>query len=1564
MALELPTYAYLTAFAKQAFPNRVWNPGSGISDLILKPAAIFQQPFRHELDVVKVGQSVLNYAYMRPSDLNALAANWGIFRQTGSLSVGTVTIYFSVAAQYQLNYLEFYAKDGTIFILQAPVTITIAQLLANQQSDGTFAFGVAVQSVGIGDRYALPAGSIIGVNNPPAGIARVTNLTDFSVTSPNQDNFDVVNSMFKNLGLRNLVSPSSIRAPILDTFPGVTDIYVAGATDKQMVRDLITVEIESTNRTIHLGGLVDVWLNTTALLSGTVTIGYVPSSLLIKLITAAMAQNDTLIYAFTEEYLTVDGQYAAPDNLLTVLDESDAISFDIAGLPVTVPVLGPPTQQRYQLAVKDILSGDSLLVIPCPGDNIHNPSLWLADLSGIVFANTAMDVGDYINFDGQFRKITSLSGNVIEASPSTETSGPGLLSYQLSAGVTNPGDRFVPIAGAPAIAQINDRATILLGPANGDYKVLKVNSSGIWLGVPIADGELIFFATDGAGNSVFSWINTATGSTPALLPLTANETCSIYTNTDGAYDQTSSLWFPILAIKRTLAATYITLPAAAGTGTINPASVVQGLRAALEDATEIYITRSSPAHFTSNRRQPYDVGNSHYSSTLEVALPAASTQVEAPGLGFIANVGDLLLFEGGFIPGNLIPATGGDGSKLTLVVTAIIDYDTVAIAPSLTYAIPAGTPFSLMTNELSISGPMTVTATNPGANRLTFASWPFGLGDGLGMVVQYIHSGTTFEYIIVASSAGSTRVLPFVPPQTAIDLTMSGTGYVPLNPNAIGQTVTQIVGPTTYTGTLYAYSNATRIWTIIPATPSDVFATGNFVTVNGAPSTGNVTAISSTYSVGYYTPLIGDIGSIVRQGTYVGVLAAFDNTAYTWTITPMSPSDLFDRTDTPTFVDYGTGQPQTSPNQGWGTARGPATVPIINSGPATITLDRPFDSSLVPTSTINIHSRLPKSGGFFNVGNEFRVLPDSSVSTSTPFSAVVLHDEVIVPQGANAGLYGVTAPATTSPYFISTDGAPTPEIVRIANAPVSQVLPITGTISSGTTALTFTGSGLGEWAHEGRIFVLTVGGVTYYLLIAAGTAADSFTLTDPLPVTLSPTSGATGYIVEGFFTPYYVALPASLFDYRVIAPPAIGEVYAFNNQGSYTSEIGFSNLFTDSTQAFDSLFAGMDFSRGELLLYLDSGPDASTTPIVITGVSSSQTLLLGSFNFTDTQTAISYHIVRRNINNNTEVWVTGVITDATHITLDPDTSATGIPYAGWDYTRNGHKTYETSLAVSSLPTFGGTPFDFTMLPGSDYNATSRVITVDMAVNHVVAVASLITPGTGFVGAAIGAPVRVMARLVDRVDMHNTPGSALATFNYYASGFFTLPIVKILSVQALDPATLQPTRALPYTLVVNNQGLRYSNEEDISLQIDDGTVVGQPVQIQFLADSSIAAVNEYLSSPDTMIVNANQLAKRMETVSVDVTVNVRSTNTAAQVATAIATYINSVLSTQTLSVDQIIKYLYTQGIVSFVDLSTMEMDVTYYQFNGTVVVQDAVTAFYGAPTACYLAGNINVTVLGS
>lgn len=1570
--LELPVRAFLESFCRRAFPDRDWSRGSGINDLVLKPFAIMTQPLRHEIDSAKIAASITNFQFMRRSDLDGIAANWGKFRQSGSRSIGNVRIHFSTAADYHFSYLEFVSKDGASFVLTAPVSITAQDLLAARQADDTYTFDVEVQSVGVGNRYALPAGSIVSVRNAPAEVVSVENVEDFSVTAPDESNYDVANSMFKNIGLRNLVSPASIRAPLLDNFAGIVDIFIAGADHPKMVRDLITTQVNGRDIIHHVGGMTDIWLNTSSVVQRQVVFSYLPQSGKLRLVSADQAAENELLCSFSRAFLDIDGLFAAQDFPSVSLDESSVVFFNQAGLLYETSVLGAAVNSRNQLIATDILRGDSMLVMPTPNNYGMGPkqSTLLFDPLGLNFGNTLLSVGDRLQYDSAFRKLTRLSGRAIEVSPAPVDGGHFDWDDLNGTLIINPNnytdgdirkDTFIQYANDGTIANLNDRCVITTGEAAGAYHILSVDTTGIGVGNLVSDGQIVYVSDAseyGIDDGTVYHYQGPSGSAPKI-PDNFGPNGWIYLNGDSfpAVDFTDGNWFQVFKVIRTATTVTIVVYGNPGGGTI-PTRLFSGLRGEVLDGTRVYIEGADVAQFDRSTRQIFgtedptsitDVGHTLYINQTVGDVDAGVQNFSALGIGRIATPGNLILFEGVEILDSDVSRTGGDGTKFSVMVSTITDDDTITFQPPLTFPIPEGTRFAVMRNHVSV-GTLVVASADVGSKTIQVDDWPMGLGDGLGYILKHNDE----RYVVQLSTAGSTRTLKFKAPRDSVTVVFGASGYLSVSPDDVGSTVVQQDESGTAIGTLISYDNTTRTWVICPNDPDvDEFSvsTTSPISIEGSQGIGYPTGVTDTGNIGYFDPDSGDVGKLVRQGSYVGVLQSYDSDTYSWVVKPLSESDLFDIVDDSvlTFVDYGGGVPQTS--VGRGTMREPSSSPIFSAGPVTLTLDVAPDISIVADEEMEVYPRFPITGGFFT-GTSFKVLEDDAISFD-PFYSTEQDDQLLVLLGSNYDKYNVDSAADK--YAVAVQNSDDNDFVRVANAPPAQPLVFSGTIAANTFMLSVPGSNMGFWAQHGRVLILSTGGKDYFLAIDGPVSQDALSLIDPIPVSLYSDQIVTWEIVEAFHLPFFTVDPANLKNYRLFQTPAVGEVVASGSTGAYTTDTP--SQFADDSADFASVFGCADFSVGDYLLYIDSGADASITPIDITGMTDLHRLVV-SPDFTTSAGPVDYHIVRRNIASDREFWVDGTISsDGQTVTLDVDES--------WDFLRNN--TYaERCFVVGSHPaetyTDGAANWQAPLMIGG-FDVESKVLSPDFSTRGITpnSIAGL----SGFTTHYRSKRCRVMVRLVDRAALHVANGTAVDTFNYYLRDFFALPVIRVQSVQLLDAQSLQPERDLKYALTVNDAGLRYSDIENNSLTIDStelSDAAGKPIRVNYTADLSIGPVNAYLKEPDTRVMNANQLAKRMETISVDLSISVRSESTEAELAQQVALFINTARSSEPLSKDRLIKYLYQQNLISYIDVSAIVMSGEYWQQDGTLTDYTDVNELFGSETSCYLSGTILVTKL--
>lgn len=994
-----------------------------------------------------------------------------------------------------------------------------------------------------------------------------------------------------------------------------------------------------------------------------------------------------------------------------------------------------------------------------------------------------------------------------------------------------------------------------------------------------------------------------------------------------------------------------------------------------------------------------------------LAQSANSFTFPTVGAGAHVAVGDRIAFNYSYH--SAVPPPYGTTYQYEPTITAIAG-DTVTLSPpvpggaayggsgygGMTGGIPSGTAFTVYHDSLALTS-LRVTSASKGGLAISIAAngalptWPQGLGDGSGLVLRItdpVSQAVTFNHIRYVTGS-VTRTLSFNPPVSVVNVTLSGS--VSTLPGDVGQAVTQMTTTgVTARGVLKAYNNTTGVWTIAPNSGADVFVStaGNTIAVAGrTPYT--VTTVSAATTFGYVAPAVGDIGKTVVQGTYRGTLLAYNNTNYTWSIQPFADTDVFDDVHTTVFVDSNADGVLTS-GEANGTLRIPSVTSYANlTGTIGITLNSPFPFSVtalpgtlyagdVPECYVDVLSRIPLTGALVD-GTYVRLAPDSSLNPDNLSGVASPSSEnLVVPVGDNVGRYFPTGIATST-YTLPSALADL--YLSIPNSPGA--LTVTTVASAGATTLTFTGSGLGFWAYRGRALRMTVNGATrYYALLTPqiGDSSDMVRLdaSTPLQTPIASTSIVVVEIVHGYVMPFFRALPAgsTLSDgslltgsYRVIRPPTLAETEVTSTQGVQSAT---TQQLTDATQNFTSLIGYTDSAVSALeddWLNLDSGADASLVPKTILSVPYSSALQLDPSQLTVTASGIQYHISRRSNDVSAEGWFAATVQNNTIVVADPDptNSVNPVGHAAWvTWSQSVIRYYTASrwnLHVTSDPT-SSTAWEVKHLPIASAVVIGSTVTFTIDSGFTNASlqpstgAGVWTAGTGFTATLTSA--RVSLRAADRVMSRNVKAIGVETYNYYLGNYLTLPLVRILAVELLDQNTLQPVRTLDYTFVVpsGKAGLRYSSNEQNRIIITDPDAYQKPVRLTYVADSSIEGINNFLTSDDVRVLDANQLVKRMETIAVDLTVTVRSTLTSQELVTAIAGYINALPSTTKVSKDGVIQYLYANGSVTGVDTSSFVLAGTYYPAeNGVPVVYTNVSEVFGAPTACYLAGNISVTV---
>jgi hypothetical protein len=223
----------------QEYPDMAADNAGMLEDLLSKPMQLLLEPFKREIQLVKIGSSLANASIMAESEAEALGANWFTDRDSGDFAGGPVRIFFAQPTTTRVSTdKRFFTNDGRSYFPVQNYGLTASQMAFNRQ--GSFYFlDVTVRAESTGDSFNVGPGDISGVEEVP-GVVKVANLTSFITGDPAETNEEYISRVEGSLTDRSTAAKRGILARISNEFDNVRALQVVGAGDNGMDRDILT----------------------------------------------------------------------------------------------------------------------------------------------------------------------------------------------------------------------------------------------------------------------------------------------------------------------------------------------------------------------------------------------------------------------------------------------------------------------------------------------------------------------------------------------------------------------------------------------------------------------------------------------------------------------------------------------------------------------------------------------------------------------------------------------------------------------------------------------------------------------------------------------------------------------------------------------------------------------------------------------------------------------------------------------------------------------------------------------------------------------------------------------------------------------------------------------------------------------------------------------------------------------------------------------------------------------------------------------------------------------------
>lgn len=492
--INLPIRRFIEQKIRDNFKDIDFRRGTAFNDLYAKVAAVLQQPYRHELNILKINQSIVNFEFMSDEDIELLIGNLFVTRATGTRSTGVVRIFFNAPGDYSFRTLFFSTPGGLRFRNINPIQVTVETLLPNRQEDGSYALDVVCEAEFPGSRYSVNAGDINLVENQPSVIFRVENPDDFAEADDTETNAMLYDKARRSISVRNLINDSSIQTVLRNQFGFIRDVKVVGAGDPAMFRDMVTIP-GSTPISIHVGGKTDIYLDTTGIRSYSLNISNIPENLSIACVTGP-----DRVVTYESNSGEIDGSYLLDPFNDYIVDGVNAV---IRGNKVEVIrfEFGQQVVDEYEVSdvigtnrirISSGLSLDTLdAVIPAVGNRIQD--FISGDLSQ--FASH----GDYLSIgNGPGSMIEYVDSNQIFVYPQefikVVSTFPIDINYDQSnrtASVSSSG--IGGDTGTTGEVTFNDVLYIQTGSAGGRWEVInRVSQNEVWVARDVSEIDVDF----------------------------------------------------------------------------------------------------------------------------------------------------------------------------------------------------------------------------------------------------------------------------------------------------------------------------------------------------------------------------------------------------------------------------------------------------------------------------------------------------------------------------------------------------------------------------------------------------------------------------------------------------------------------------------------------------------------------------------------------------------------------------------------------------------------------------------------------------------------------------------------------------------------------------------------------------------------------------------------------------------------------------------------------------------------------------------------------------------------
>jgi len=222
---------------RQLDPSLDLRDGSAINDLVVFPIASMLEPYEavHEANIQK---AMINSSGLSEDDLDIIASNFFIERESGTKATGNVRIYFSSKKNITIPVgSRFKSKSGLIYKATKTRYVT-ADAMGLERYPYYSSNDIPVEAEEMGDVYRVDAGEITEWVDRTTSYQAVTNIVAITGGVDKETNAELYDRLLVSQNVQAATSTGGINKVLINNYPNVQNVGIVGAGDTLMIRDL------------------------------------------------------------------------------------------------------------------------------------------------------------------------------------------------------------------------------------------------------------------------------------------------------------------------------------------------------------------------------------------------------------------------------------------------------------------------------------------------------------------------------------------------------------------------------------------------------------------------------------------------------------------------------------------------------------------------------------------------------------------------------------------------------------------------------------------------------------------------------------------------------------------------------------------------------------------------------------------------------------------------------------------------------------------------------------------------------------------------------------------------------------------------------------------------------------------------------------------------------------------------------------------------------------------------------------------------------------------------------